>query len=183
MCYWIVTESGKIVLKMSVEHVTQDEIVKEGMRQRIDEFNKKVEDRLDDMNFNIEAVVFGSTYLDDTIDDMEMNPGIMTEQGVTPTEEEYDDMVIGEWPEADDEEVIEKYIGAELILDVGSGNERRGRVVKRSRGLEGEPIGHAHTIPLFDTREYDVEFTDGTMEKYAANVITENMFAQVDSEG
>jgi hypothetical protein len=32
-------------------------------------------------------------------------------------------------------------------------------------------------------REYDVEFTDGTMEKYAVNVIAENMYAQVDDEG
>ena len=39
-----------------------------------------------------------------------------------------------------------------------------------------------HTNPLFDTQEYDIEFTDGTMEKYTANVIAENMFAQVDSK-
>ena len=32
-------------------------------------------------------------------------------------------------------------------------------------------------------REYEVEFTDGTREKYQANVIAENMYAQVDDEG
>jgi hypothetical protein len=37
--------------------------------------------------------------------------------------------------------------------------------------------------PLFDTREYEFEFSDGTHEKYQANVIlTKNMFAQVHSE-
>jgi hypothetical protein len=36
---------------------------------------------------------------------------------------------------------------------------------------------------LFDTREYEIEFADGTHEKYKANVIAENMFAQVGSEG
>ena len=30
---------------------------------------------------------------------------------------------------------------------------------------------------------HDVEFTDGSIEKYTANVIAENMFAQVDDEG
>ena len=40
-----------------------------------------------------------------------------------------------------------------------------------------------HNNPLFDTREYEVEFTDGSQEKYQANIIAENMFAQVDSEG
>ena len=54
---------------------------------------------------------------------------------------------------------------------------------KRSWGLDEEPIGHAHPNPLFDTREYEIEFTDGTREKYLANVIAENMYAQVDDEG
>ena len=51
------------------------------------------------------------------------------------------------------------------------------------RGHDGEPIGVAHNNRLFDTREYDVEFTDGSIEKYAANIIAENMFAQVNYEG
>ena len=68
-------------------------------------------------------------------------------------------------------------------MDVGSGNERKGRVTKRSRGHGGKTIGVAHNNPLFDTREYDVEFTDGSIKNYAANIIAENMFVQVDDEG
>ena len=68
-------------------------------------------------------------------------------------------------------------------MDVGSGNERKGPVTNRSRGHDGKPIGVAHNNPLFDTREYDVEFTDGSIENYAANIIAENTFAQVDNEG
>ena len=88
-----------------------------------------------------------------------------------------------ERPDDDDEEAVDKYLNVELIMDVGTNDERRGRVVKRSRGLDGEPIGRSHNNPLFDTREYEVEFTDGSREKYQANIIAENMFAQVDSEG
>ena len=68
-------------------------------------------------------------------------------------------------------------------MDVGTNDEQHGCVVKRSWGLDGEPIGQSHNNPLFDTREYKVEFTDGSREKYQANIIMENMFAQVDSEG
>jgi hypothetical protein len=46
-----------------------------------------------------------------------------------------------------------------------------------------ERIGRAHANPMFDTREYEIEFTDGTHEKYQANIIAKNMFGQVDSEG
>ena len=92
-------------------------------------------------------------------------------------------MLRGERPEDDDGEAIDYYLNMELITDVGTSGERRGREIKRSQGPDGEPIGRAHTNPLFDTREYDIEFTDGAIERYTANVIAENMFAQVDEEG
>ena len=61
----------------------------------------------------------------------------------------------------DDEEALYKYLNVELLLDVGSANERRGRVAKRLQGLDGEAVGRAHANPLFDTREYDIDFTFG----------------------
>jgi hypothetical protein len=87
-----------------------------------------------------------------------------------------------ERPEDDNEEAAEKNINLELIMNTGTNDERRGRVIKRSQGLDDEPIGRAHANPLFDTRKYKIKFTDGTHEKYQANVI-ENMLAQVDTEG
>jgi hypothetical protein len=48
-------------------------------------------------------------------------------------------------------------------------------VIKRAKGIGGEAVGHAHANPFFDTREYEVEFTDGTIERYATNVIAKNM--------
>jgi hypothetical protein len=56
-------------------------------------------------------------------------------------------------------------------------------VIKRAKGIGGEAVCHAHANPFFDTREYEVEFTDGTIERYAANIITKNMYAQVNDEG
>ncbi len=105
--------------------------------------------------------------------------------GLARTEEDYGDMIIPETLVADDinDDVIDKYLNAELIFDVGTGSERRGRVVKRAKGTSSKPIGRAHSIPLFDTREYVIEFTDETTENYFANVIAECMYAQVDSEG
>ena len=40
-----------------------------------------------------------------------------------------------------------------------------------------------HINPFFDTCEYDIDFTYGTWNKYAANLIAENIYAQVDEEG
>ena len=63
-------------------------------------------------------------------------------------------------------------MNVELILDVGSANKRRGRVTKHLRGLDGEAVGRAHANPFFDTREYDIEFRNGSVDKYTANIIT-----------
>ena len=74
-------------------------------------------------------------------------------------------MIIGERPEPDDKEAVDEYFNVELILDVVSANDRRGRVTKRSWGIDGEAVGRAHANPFFDTREYDIEFTDGSVDK------------------
>jgi hypothetical protein len=79
--------------------------------------------------------------------------------------------------------VINKYLNAELIFDIGTGSKRRGRVVKHAKRTSGKPIGCAHSNLLFDTREYEVEFTNGSTENYFANVIAKRMYAQVDSKG
>jgi hypothetical protein len=89
---------------------------------------------------------------------------------------------IDDRPDEDDEEAVDNYLNVELIMNMGTNDKRRGRVVKRSRGLDSKPIGRAHANPLFDTREYEIEFNDGSHEKYQANVIAENMFAQVDED-
>jgi hypothetical protein len=64
-----------------------------------------------------------------------------------------------ERPEDDDKEAVDKYLNVELIMNMGTNDERRGQVVKRSRGLDSEH-GRDHANPLFDTREYEIEFVD-----------------------
>jgi hypothetical protein len=88
----------------------------------------------------------------------------MVEDGITPMEEEHDDMIVVEHPEANFEEVVDRYLNMELRMGAGTADERWGRVIKRAKGIGGEPVGHAHANPFFDIRKYEVEFTDGTIE-------------------
>jgi hypothetical protein len=59
-----------------------------------------------------------------------------------------------------------------------------GQVIKCAKGTGGEPVGHAHAYLFLGMREYEVEFSDGTIEskQYAVNVIADNMYAQVNHE-
>ena len=107
----------------------------------------------------------------DDVNDNNENPGVVLSQGIAPTDEYYEDMITGGRPEADYEEVMDKYVNVEPILDITLANEWQGRVTKRLRGIDGKVVGSVHVNPFFDTREYDIEFTDGSMDNYTANII------------
>jgi hypothetical protein len=142
------------------------------VKEDIESFDRSVNERLSDQNF-----MAGPADIQDEPDEVP--------NGIARTEDDYGDMIVPDTLDADDinDDMIDKYLNAELIFDVGSGSERRGCVVKRAKGTSGKTIGRAHSNPLFVTREYVVEFTDGTTESYFASVIAECMYAQVDSEG
>jgi len=178
LCYWLLLESGKVIARTTVQHVVRDDYLNDDIRREIERFDQVVNERLSDQNFMAEG--HDGFYIQDEL------TGTATSVAPVLDDEVNDgDMPFPDSLEADDidDELLDKYLNAELIFDVGTGNERKGRVVKRAKGTSGEPIGRAHSNPLFDTREYVVEFTDGSTENYFANVIAECMYAQVDSEG
>ena len=79
-------------------------------------------------------------YLEDIEDDNHL--GICHANDLnTPTATEYDDMHTDDRPDDDDEEAVNKYLNVELIMDIGTNDERCGCVVKCLWGLDGEPIG------------------------------------------
>ena len=44
-------------------------------------------------------------------------------------------------------------------------------------------VGSYDENPFLNSIIYDVEFNDGTVKEYSANLIAENMITQVDSDG
>ena len=166
----------------SVDNIKRNYYLKLDIGSRVDEFNKKLTERLDDENFQ------GNSDVDDKFDfilideDIRNNLVVNYSRGITPTDEEYYDMIVKGRPNYEDE-VIDKYLNMNFIFDVRINNNFRGTVVKRSRGLDGRAICHLRTNPFFDTREYDIEFTDRMQYKYGAKPIGESMYAQVDEAG
>jgi len=76
----------------------------------------------------------------------------------------------------------DQYLNAQVLLQKGDGF-KTGKVVRRKRDVDGTLKGTANTNPILDTRAYEVEFPDGEVSEYTANVIAENMWAQCDLEG
>ena len=64
------------------------------------------------------------------------------------------------------------------------GNETlNGKVKKRAIVVDGKVIGTYDENPMLKTMVYEVEFPDGQVLEYSANLIAENMLLQVDDEG
>ena len=76
----------------------------------------------------------------------------------------------------------DKILHSEVSLQLGE-NMSVGKVTKRALGPDGIVAGTYDENPCLNTMIYEVEFPDGTLKEYAANVIAENMLTQVDSDG
>jgi hypothetical protein len=141
------------------------EMMKDKIKTRLDGYDNEVNGRLRNDGFECRHEYENAFYIDNEEGDMEPE-----EPTNLPDIDKYT-------PEAFDE-----YIGAQMM--VNQGNERiQGRICKQARTDEGNPISRRNNNPFLDTRKYEVELLDGTIEEYYANIIAENLFSQVDSEG
>jgi len=80
------------------------------------------------------------------------------------------------------EPAYDKILRSEVSLQLGE-HMSVGKVIKRALGPDGIVAGTYDENPSLNTMIYEVEFPDGQLKEYAANVIAENMLTQVDSDG
>ena len=98
---------------------------------------------------------------------------------VSPTYEPYEDE---DWVklimEADevDPDTYDSYIEAQVLLPKGD-KYHYARVMSRKHGPHGKAIGKGNPNPVLNTRVYEVEFLDGEVLEYSANVITDNLYS------
>ena len=92
--------------------------------------------------------------------------------------------------EAEDEQVKPSEYGVEdsyLDMELGIRRDDEGlhhaRVKRRAVDQDGRPIGRPSNNPLLDSRRYKVEYLDETTEFFTANIVAENLLAQVDDQG
>ena len=171
MCYWVLKSNGHVLARTTVQHIPDIDLRKDDIKQLLQDFDNEATERLQDHNFLLPDG--GGMYLEDIDGDPADEQEDSAESESPYTMPEQDDYT---------PDTFDQYLGAELLLPQGE-NMTAGRVIKRARGQDGNPIGTRHSNPLLDTREYTVEFSDGSTAEYTANVIAENIFSQVDSEG
>jgi hypothetical protein len=76
----------------------------------------------------------------------------------------------------------DKILRSEVSLQLGE-NLTVEKVTKRALGPNSNVTGTYDENQCLNLMIYEVEFPDGQLKEYAANVIVENMLTQVDSDG
>jgi hypothetical protein len=166
MTYWILTEKCTVIAWSSVKMLEAFEKLDPVIISQQDAFMRAI----------LEQKALSSEY---------RSPWLVVDEGDLEVNDDRDwEAEVYTTPEADTftPESFDEYLSAQVALPVG-GEARRGQVVRWKRDHNGRPVGIQNSNPLLDTREYEVEFPDGTTQSYAANVIAKNLYSQVDEEG
>ncbi len=180
MSYWILTKAGRVISCTTVQRVTNLERKTDKMKARMAAFEESL------------ALTWQAETANDIgrVDERPDNAELLSL-------EDEDDEFIAEYKRVIDEKVLkdeedrspteygidDPYLGMELGLNQGEDGLRRARVKRRAVDKEGKPIGVPNNNPILDGRVYEVEYMDGTIEAITANIIAENLLAQVDENG
>jgi hypothetical protein len=179
LCYYLLNSNAQIIVRSTVQKMTQDEKQAENTRNAMQEFDQEIASRIGkcgasppiEVSRRRENLEVDSRIMFDEYDNKAEGP-------TEPMEPEAEKPEIAEFTT----EAYDKFISAEVMLLKGD-ILVPAQVVGHKRGQDGNPIGQENTNPLLDSRVYEVEFPDGHIEEYVANIIAKNIYAEVDAEG
>ena len=172
----VLNYKGNVVPRRSVRHLTQGELGSESEKLKRSQFLENITRILGDS-----LSTPPSTVKPESSDPFAFDP------------RESDDAEPIGWLDGDpidpsDKKAIFEHslsdvlIGAEVLLPQGE-KLTSARVKSRHTDENGDITGQYDTNPLLNSLIYDVEFPDGTVHEYAANIITEHMYSTIDENG
>ena len=169
MSFWILTISGHVISCTTVQRLTSDEKFTDEWKERTCNFDKQIKERLNAKD---------SDLLNLMKEQPQWNRSTIREYR-HPIETTEGDGYIESTPDSFD---------GYLSMEVGMPREEDGAIehaIVKRRAVDslGQPVGVANSNPLLDTREYDIEYSDGTIETVTANLIAENILSQVNEKG
>ena len=118
-------------------------------------------------------------YGDPTVEDLTNRNNLDGEMDEPVESPDHEDILDSMGRILEQQPAFDKIINAEVMIQ----NEMAmGKVARRSLDADGRTTGTYHDNPFLNTITYDVEFPDGQVKEYGANIIAENMLTQVDSD-
>ena len=165
----VLTAKGTVLTRRTLRKLRPSELISESEKRKRKLFDDIILNKLgDSMTFPAKKSPDSVPYFDDELDTTELPDDT---DPVDP-----DGNAIYEQP------ITDQLIHSEVHLPQGE-SVKAARVLARSKDEDGNIKGTHNENPYLNTLSYDVQFPDGEVREYAANVISENMYAQVDANG
>jgi len=177
MAQWVLKANGKVVPRRSCRPLTTAELHSQVEIKKRETFDALIERR------------WGNS-ITPPKDEAEAKP-----DPESPDSEEDDsaELTASQVPDVEDvvdstgklleqQPLWDNLINAEVLLQSDC-KLAMGKVKARTLGDHGQVMGQYDSNPLLNSIIYDVEFPDGQVKEYAANILAENMLSQVDSDG
>jgi hypothetical protein len=180
LAYVILTPLGTVIIRKSVWAIPEEDKKTDAFVADLIELDNSIQDRIGDQTLtksNLQTGNFESL----PPPPMDLFEGDHDDPW-DPAEEEAQEDSEKETNTDTTPEEMDEYLTSQLQLPHG-GEMQLARVTKRHKGSDGNPTGKRHENPILDSRQYEIEFPDGSTEVVAANLIAENLFSQVDEEG
>ena len=186
LCYWILSDTGKVVARTTVQHITKQESAKPDVQQTIRDYHVSMNKAIgsDDFVTDLDGMTnFINDDVDvDKVEDDDILDWLEEKYQGLPKTPEIDD-VVDNSDRRKQADTYDQFLGAEVAIPDETGRSAMARVMKRVKDNDGNGVGVATANPLTNTALYEVQFPDGHVEELQYNIIAENMMSQVDSEG
>jgi hypothetical protein len=163
LCYWIINEKAQVLARTTVQHVPFLDQQDIDIQRKVDKFEEALRAQLDDTNYTDKSQAL------QCVQDIDIGNDEIEERMALP-QDDYTD------------EAFDVYIGAELLTTY-LGDFHYAKVTKWVYDQFGDPVGSRNDDPRLDTRMYEIVMDDGAIAEYTANMIAENLYAQIDEEG
>jgi hypothetical protein len=169
----VLTITGKVVPRHTCSRLSISELHSPSEIQKRNNFDKNITELLGD-SVSLPAVPEKTLDLDivDLIDDTVDDPLLLLEE----------DPIDSDGTSVYEKPITDLLIHAEVLLPQGD-TMQQAKVIQRSKSPSGDTVGTYDSNPLLNSILYDVEFPDGAIKEYSANIIAENMYSQIDSDG
>jgi len=184
MTMWVMNPKGEIIPRTALRRLTPAELYSPDEINKRDAFDIRVKMRYGN-SFTLpdpqdEVVV-------EEIDSNAYDPEIVGEEG-SPDEPQLimpdaDSAVDARGNPITTNSIADTFINMEVLLPQGEEQTQLARVLRRSLDQNGKHVGIYDENPILNTAVYDVEFPDGTIKEYGANIIAENLLQSVDEDG
>ena len=171
MCQWVLKPNGSVVPRRTVRALTTAE-----MHSPVEAKKREVFDQLIERRYGTST---SSPKLTSHIKD---EPDPNAEDSDEVQVPDFEDIVDSTGKVLNQQPAHDKLINAEILLQLDD-TVVLGKVKGRSVSDDGKVTGRYDDNPILNSIVYDVEFPDGQVKEYAANILAENMLSQVDHDG